>query len=125
MKIIITSFLLALVCLYSNNLSFAQQEIVIADKLTGSDIEGALLAGKISSNCGMRGFPEAGATDLNPDTIIIKTIYHAAGGAKIYFMGRFKEIFHAGEIAVLCEAYLERLESGEWFDPQNGRILTK
>jgi hypothetical protein len=103
----------------------AQEEIVTADKLTQGDIEEALLSGAITSNCGMRGFPDHGATSLNPDTVIIKGINQNDGEATIHFMGRFKESIRADEMPVVCEANLLRLDSGEWIDPNNGSILKK
>jgi hypothetical protein len=112
-------------CLYSGQYCYAQDEIVTSDKLAKSDIESALLSGAITSNCGMRGFPDYGATSLNPDTVIIKGIYQNNGAATIHFMGRFKENIRADEMAVVCEANLLRLDSGEWMDPNNGSILKK
>ena len=72
----------------------------------------------------MSGFPDDGATSLNPDTVIIKGIFQDGSMATIHFMGRFKAGIHADERAAICEAELEHLDSGEWVDP-NGSILTK
>jgi len=122
---ITTCFLVVLICLYSGQSCFAQEEIVTAEKLTQGDIEEALLSGAITSNCGMRGFPEHGATSLNPDTVIIKGINQNNGEATIHFMGRFKESVMADERPVVCEAFLQRLDTGEWMDPNNESILKK
>jgi hypothetical protein len=104
---------------------FAQEEIVTAEKLTKSDVQKALRAGEISGDCRKRGFSGASAASLNTDTIIIKGIYQKDGTAKIHFFGRLKKGAHADEIAVICEADLIRLDSGEWMDPKNGNKLTK
>jgi hypothetical protein len=125
MKIITTCFLILLICVYSGQLCFAQEEIVISNKLTQDDFVEALLTGAITSNCGMRGFPDHGATSLNPDTVIIKGINQNDHEATIHFMGRFKESIRTDEMPVVCEANLVRLESGEWIDSKNGSILKK
>ena len=125
MRIIAALFLIGFMMSYPVQNGFAQEEIVTAEQLTQSDIEYALLSGTITSNCGKRGFPDHGATSLNPDTIIIKGIFQKDGEATIHFMGKFKERIRADEMPVLCEAHLTRLESGEWVDFNNGRFLTK
>ena len=125
MKIITTCFFILSMCLYWGQYCYAQDEIVTSDKLAKDDIESALLSGAITSNCGMRGFPEHGATSLNPDTVIIKGIFQNDGAAKIHFMGRFLKSIRADEMTVVCEADLVRLDTGEWMDPNNGSILKK
>lgn len=119
-----TCFLMVLIFLLFWQNCFAREEIVIADKLTIDDIENALLSGAIASNCGMSGFPEHGATSLNPDSVIIKGIFQDGDAAKIHFMGRFKASIRADERAAICESDLMHLDSGEWVDP-NGSILKK
>ena len=125
MKITTTCFLIVLSCLYSVQLCLAQEQVVTAEKLTKEDVEKALLSGEITGNCSMRDFSGSSATSLNPDTVIIKGIYQKDGTAKIHFMGRVKRTIRADEIPVVCEADLERLESGEWMDPNNSSILKK
>ena len=125
MRTIAAFFLIALMLSYSGQYCFAQEEIVTADQLTQDDVEFALLSGAITSNCGMHGFPEHGATSLNPDTLIIKGIFQNDGTAKIHFMGRFLKSIRADEMPVVCEADLIRLKTGEWVDPNNGSILKK
>ena len=125
MKMAITCFLTAAVCLYSGPFCFAQGKTVTAEKLTQGDIKEALLSGAITSSCKMRGFSGSSATSLNPDTVIIKGIYQNDGKARIFFMGKFKKSIRADEMIMGCEANLVRLESGEWMDPDNGGILKK
>ena len=124
MKLKAACFFVVLMSLFSWQYCYAQGEIVTADKLTRDDVENALLSGTITSNCGMSGFPDDGATSLNPDTIIIKGIFQDGDTAKIHFMGKFKASIQADEKRVICESYLVHLDSGEWVD-QNGNKLTK
>jgi len=125
MKITTTCFLIVLSCLYSFQFCFAEGQPVTAEKLTKDDVTNALILGEITGNCSMRDFSGSSATSLNPDTIIIKGVYQTDGTAKIHFMGRVKSSIRADEIPVVCEADLERLENGEWMDPNSGIILTK
>ena len=125
MKIATICFLIVFCCLYSVQLCVAEGQAVTAEKLTKGDVERALLAGEITGNCSMRDFSCSSATSLNPDSVIIKGIFQKDGTAKIHFMGRVKSSIRADEIPVVCEADLERLESGEWMDPNTGNILTK
>ena len=71
------------------------------------------------------GFPEHGATSLNPDTVIIKGIFQNENTARIHFIGKFKKNIRQDEMAVVCEEYLIRLDNGEWVDPNNDNILRK
>jgi|GEM_PF-7072511 len=125
MKIIAAFFLIISICLYAGSNCFAQDETVTSDRLTIDDIDQALLSGAITSNCSLHGFPDQDAASLNPDTVIIKGIYQRDGEATIHFMGRFEKIIRADEAPVICEAHLQRLDSGEWLDPNNGYILEK
>ena len=125
MKIITTCFLIGLSCLYSVQLCFAEGQAVTAEKLTKDDVTNALLSGEITGNCSMRDFSGSSAISLNPGTVMVKGIYQKDGTAKIHFMGRVKSSIRADEIPVVCEADLDRLESGEWLDPNSGNILTK
>jgi hypothetical protein len=125
MRIITALFLIAFMLCFSGQYCFAQEETVTAERLTPSDIEPALLSGTITSNCGMRGFPEHGATSLNPESIVIKGIFQKDGEATIHFMGKFKKSVRADELPVVCEAHLTRLSSGEWVDLNNGKFLRK
>ena len=124
MKVKAACFFVILMSFFSWQYCFAQDEIVTADKLTQDDVQNALLSGTIASNCGMSGFPEDGATSLNPDTVIIKGIYQDGNTANIHFFGRFKASIRTDERRVICESDLVHLESGEWVD-QNGSILKK
>lgn len=125
MRILAAFFLIAFLFYFSGLSCFAQGETVIAEQLTQSDIEPALLSGAITSNCSMRGFPDHGATSLNPDSIVIKGIFQKNGEATIHFMGKFKKSIRDDELPVVCEAHLTRLESKEWVDYNNGRFLIK
>jgi len=125
MRIIAALFLLAFMFCYSSQSCFAQGKTVTAEHLTPSDIEPALLSGTITSNCGMRGFPDKGATSLDPDSIVIKGIFQKDGEATIHFMGKFKKSIRADELPVVCKAHLTRLPSGEWVDFNNGKFLRK
>jgi hypothetical protein len=125
MRIIAAFFLIVFMLFFSGQYCFAQEETVIAEQLTKGDVESALLSGTITSNCGRRGFPDHGATSLNPDTIVIKGIFHKGNEATIHFMGKFKKSIRDDELPVVCEAHLTRLESKEWVDFNNGRFLTK
>ena len=125
MKLISACLLTVFICLTAWMSCLAQEKIVTADRLTRDDVENALLSGVITSNCGRRGFPNHGATSLNPDSLLIKGIFQKEGKATIHFMGRFKENIRADGMAVVCEAELQRLDSGEWMDPNNGSILKK
>ena len=125
MRIITTVFWIVFMLCSSGQYCFAQEETVTAEQLTPGDVESALVSGVITSNCGMRGFPDDGATSLNPDTIVIKGIFQKEGEATIHFMGKFKKSIRDDEMPVVCEAHLTRLGSGEWVDFNNGRFLTK
>lgn len=124
MKIPTTCFLIVLACLFSTHLCFAQGQAVTAAKLQRNDVKKALLTGEINGQCSMRGFSGSSAASLNPDTIIIKGIYQKDGEAKIHYMGRVQKSVRADEMPVVCEADLQRLNSGEWVD-SNGSILKK
>jgi len=122
----ITAFLLTVFMLcFPGQYCFALEETITAEHLTQGDIEPALTSGTITSNCSMRGFPDYDATSLNPDSIVIKGIFQKDGEATIHFMGKFKKSIRADELPVVCEAHLTRLDSGEWVDFNNGRLLTK
>lgn len=126
MKFIATCSLIMSIFFYAGQFCFAQEGIVTAAKLTKGDVEKALLSGEITSKCQVRGLPDAsGAASLNPETVIIKGIYQKDGTAKIHFMGRFKKSIRADAMPVVCEADLQRLDSGEWMDSSSGALLKK
>ena len=125
MRMKIISLLIAVSCLFSGQLCFAKDKTVAADKLTRGDVKKALLAGEITSNCSMGDFTDADATLLNPGSIIIKGIHQDDYEATIHFMGKLKKNVRSDERAVVCEANLVRLDSGEWQDPETGNLLEK
>ena len=125
MKLIIAWLLTVFIFLCPSQLCFAGGKAVTADTLTREDVIRALLAGEITSNCRMGGVPDAGATSLNPGSIIIKGIFQDGYEATIHFMGRLKKSARSGGRPVVCEADLVRLNSGEWQDPDTGNILER
>lgn len=120
-----TTFLLILLLVFlPGQLCFAGGKTVTADTLTRDDVIKALVSGEITSNCRLGGFPDVDATSLKPG-IIIKTIDQDGYEATIYFMGKLKKNVRSDERAVVCEAELVRLNSGEWQDPDTGNKLEK